>query len=71
MSVLVSLRTEESTVERLDKIAASMDRNRNWVINDAIASYIELHDWQAAETQKGIADTHAGRTITTDELRAR
>jgi len=71
MSTLVSLRTDDVVVEKLDQIAESLDRNRNWVINDAISKYIEMHEWQLAEMQKGRADTEAGRTITTDELRAR
>jgi RHH-type transcriptional regulator, rel operon repressor / antitoxin RelB len=71
MSTLLSVRTDEAVVDKLDQIAESLDRNRNWVINDAISKYIEMHEWQLAEMKKGRADTEAGRTITTDELRAR
>jgi predicted transcriptional regulator len=67
----MSVRTDEAIVEKLDQIAESLDRNRNWVINDAISKYIEMHEWQLSEMKKGRADTDAGRTISTDELRAR
>lgn len=71
MSTLVSVRTDESTVEKLNQIAASMDRNRNWVINEAISNYLELHAWRLERIQSGIADTDSGRSVTLDEVRAR
>jgi predicted transcriptional regulator len=67
----LSFRTEEETKELLDQIAASMDRNRNWVINDAIAGYVDLYKWQAKEVEKGAADIKAGRTLTTEQVHAR
>jgi predicted transcriptional regulator len=67
----LSFRTEEETKELLDQIAASQDRNRNWVINEAIASYVDLYKWQTEEIEKGAADIKAGRTLTTGQVRAR
>ena len=71
MSTLISVRTDESTIKQLDRIAESLDRNRNWLINEAIRQYLDLHSWQYEQIQKGIADSNSGRTITTDQLRAR
>jgi predicted transcriptional regulator len=71
MTTVVSVRTEDSTIEKLDEIAASEDRNRNWVINEAINQYLELHEWQLEHIKKGIADTDAGHTLTLEEVRAR
>ena len=66
----MSVRTDESTTKKLDRIAESLDRNRNWVIHEAIHQYLDLHSWQDEQIQNGIADSNAGRTITTDQLRA-
>ena len=71
MSTLVAVRPDESTIEQLDQIAESLNRNRNWVINEAIHHYLDLHSWQDEQIQKGIAESNAGRTITSDQLRAR
>ncbi len=68
MSITISLRTEEKTVEEIDRVAEALDRNRNWVINDALASYLETQRWQVDEIKQGIADTEAGRTYSTKEL---
>ena len=45
MTIQISFRTEEKVREELDRIARSLDRSRNWVINEAIANYIDLHKW--------------------------
>jgi predicted transcriptional regulator len=71
MSTRVSVRMDESTVARLDGIADSLGRDRDWVINKAVRNFLELHEWQLAHIQKGIADSDAGRTFTFEEVRAR
>ncbi len=67
----ISFRTAESTRDELDQIAASLDRDRTWVINDALDSYIELRRWQKAEIERGIADSDAGRSFTLEQVRER
>lgn len=71
MSISLSFRTEEKTREQLDRIAESLDRNRNWVVNDAIEAYIDIHRWQLEHIEQGIRDTKAGRTFSSTEARAR
>ena len=67
----ISFRTAESTRDELDQIATSLGRDRTWVINDAIESYIEFRRWQQAEIEKGIADSDAGRVLTVEQVRER
>ncbi len=53
-----SIRADEKTMEALGQIAASMDRSRNWVINDALKAYIEDRLWledQVAQSREEIA----------------
>lgn len=71
MSVHVTIRTDEKTVEKLDQVAEQLDRNRNWVVNEALNQYLEMHDWRLGHIRQGIADTDAGRSITTGELKDR
>lgn len=70
-STNISFRAEDATRDELDEIAASMDRDRSWVINEAITNYLELHRWQRAKIEAGIAATNAGRTLSTEEVRDR
>lgn len=38
--------------EKLDAIASSLDRSRNWLVNQAIDYYLEIYDWQAEIIQE-------------------
>jgi predicted transcriptional regulator len=65
----VTFRIDPAKVEQLEQIAKSLDRDRSYVLNEAIDNYIELHRWQLAEIEAGIADEEAGRTYSTDQVR--
>ena len=71
MSIALSFRTEETTRDKLDRIAESLNRNRNWVINEAIAAYLDLHRWQMEHIEQGLRDIEDGRTYSTSQVRAR
>jgi predicted transcriptional regulator len=70
MSISLSFRTDESVRDELDKIAEDLDRNRNWVINEAISNYLALYRWQVKHIEEGIRDSDAGRTYSPEEVRA-
>ena len=67
----LSFRTEESKRKNLDKVAHSLDRNRNWVINAAIDNFLELHTWQMREIAAGIAESDSGKGIPLAEIEKR
>ncbi len=71
MSISLSFRTEEEKRDQLDRLAESLDRNRNWVINEAIDAYLDLHKWQLEQIERGIRDTQEGRVYSTAQVRAR
>ncbi len=66
----VTFRLDREKREALDAIAAGMDRDRSYLINEAIALYLEMHQWQLEEIQKGIAEADAGDFATEDEVAA-
>ncbi len=42
--------------EELDRIAASMDRSRNWVVTEAIEQYLQVQRWQLALIRDRLAE---------------
>ncbi len=66
----VTFRLDREKREALDAIAAGMDRDRSYLINEAIALYLEMHQWQLEEIQKGIAEADAGDFATEEEVAA-
>jgi predicted transcriptional regulator len=43
----VTVRIKPEIQKKLGRIASSMDRSRNWVINQAVEQYLDVYDWQA------------------------
>ena len=44
MTKVTSIRLPDELVDRLDRIARSLDRPRGWVIRQALASYVQVHE---------------------------
>ncbi|MBD2447287.1 CopG family transcriptional regulator [Nostoc sp. FACHB-152] len=56
--------------ERLDAIAAGINRDRNYITNAAIDAYLETYQWQIEETQSGIAEADAEDFANDEEVKA-
>ena len=48
--------------EKLDGLAARLDRPKGWVVKEAIASYVALEEKRRRLTLEALADVKAGRT---------
>lgn len=66
----INFRTEKSNIKSLDAIANALDRDRTYVLNEAIASYLELHQWQVRHIQEGLREADAGKFATGSEVEA-
>jgi predicted transcriptional regulator len=60
----------EAKLAALDKLATSMDRSRNWLINRAIERYVAEQSWQIESINQGIADADRGDFASEDEVEA-
>jgi RHH-type transcriptional regulator, rel operon repressor / antitoxin RelB len=67
----LSFRTEVKTREQIDKMAELLDRDRSWVINEAVGHYLELQAWQLQQIEEGIRELDAGKGYTLEEVRDR
>jgi predicted transcriptional regulator len=63
MDKTVSFRTDSRKVEALDAIAASQDRDRSYLLNQAIDSYLELQQYHVELIEKGIQQAEAGNLV--------
>ena len=55
----VTVRMESTKYNRLTKLAASMDRPKAFIIEDALNKYLDVNEWQVAEIKKTIAAADA------------
>ncbi len=59
-SVKISFLTDKAKRDALDIIAAAMDRDRSYILNEAIAAYLEVQQWHLHDTRKAIDEADAG-----------
>lgn len=63
-----SVRTDSSTVRKLDELAKQQDRSRNYIVNEAINQFLELHAWQEERIREGIEAADQGRFVERAEM---
>ena len=56
----VTVRMSVKTQKKLDQIAAEVDRSRNWLINEAIAQYLDVYDWQEKRIRERLKKAEKG-----------
>lgn len=57
----LSVRVEPQTRSALDSIAVALDRDRSYVVNEALNAYVETHQWQLEHIQQGLREADAGK----------
>jgi predicted transcriptional regulator len=67
----ISFRAAAEKIDELDSLAAAQDRPRSYLINEAIANYIEMHAYQDSLVRKGLEEMREGRTISHEEVMKR
>jgi predicted transcriptional regulator len=56
----ITFRLDRDKRRTLDAIAAGMDRDRSYILNEAIAIYLEMHQWQVEQIHQGLVEAEAG-----------
>lgn len=56
--------------ERVDRIATRMERPRGWIVNQALAAWIDQEEERYRLTVEGLADVDAGRIIDDEAVQA-
>lgn len=64
----ISFRAVAEKIEALDSLAAAQERSRSYLINEAIANYIELHAYQDALVRKGLEEMRKGRVVSHEQV---
>lgn len=70
MSTTMTIRLEPEIKERLDLLAAATHRSKSFLAAEAIRQYVELNEWQVAETRAALAEANAGDFATDEEVEA-
>jgi predicted transcriptional regulator len=65
----ITVRVEPEIRGALDSLATALDRDRSYVINEALAAYIEMHSWQVEHIRLGLREAEAGNFVNDREVK--
>lgn len=56
--------------EKVDAMAAKLDRSRNWIVRQALTAWVDLEDERHRMTLEALDDVDAGKVIDQSRLQA-
>ena len=65
----VSFRMRTDAVETLDALAETMDRDRTYLLNEAVERYLELNEYHIKLIKKGLRAAEAGNFVPQAEMK--
>jgi RHH-type transcriptional regulator, rel operon repressor / antitoxin RelB len=66
--VSVTVKLDQDTVAFLDRLAKVEDRDRSYMIKQAVASFVTLHRRQIEEIEEAVREADAGHFASEDEV---
>jgi len=66
----ISFRLDSDRVAELDALAEALDRDRTYVLSEAVQAYLQTQQWQLEQIQAGLAEADAGQVIEHDKVKA-
>ena len=59
-----------SLAEKVDQMAARLERSRGWVVKQALAAWVDLEEERSRLTREALADVDAGAVIDHQSVQA-
>ena len=66
----ISFRLESDKVAALDALAGSMDRDRTYLLSEAVRAYLDTQQWHLEQIEAGIAEANSGQVIEHRKVKA-
>ncbi|MFH1026261.1 MAG: CopG family ribbon-helix-helix protein [Nitrospirota bacterium] len=72
MSTTLTIRLDERTKERLDRLAESVARSKSYLVTRALLDYLELNEWQVKAIKKAVskADSSDAKFVAHEDVSA-
>ena len=65
----VSFRLDSKKVTRLDTLAEALERDRSYLLTEAVTAYLDVHQWHIDQIKAGIRQADAGELIDHAQVR--
>jgi predicted transcriptional regulator len=66
----ISFRLDSDKVAALDSLADSMDRDRTYLLGEAVQAYLDVQQWHLEQIQAGVAEAETGDLIEHGKVKA-
>jgi predicted transcriptional regulator len=66
----VSFRLESDRVAALDALAGLMDRDRTYLLGEAVRAYLDTQQWHLEQIRAGLEEADAGHVIEHRKVKA-
>ena len=63
----VTFRIDAEKKEALDAVAAGLDRDRSYILNQAVDNYLDLHRWQVEHIKNALRQAKTGKGFASDQ----
>jgi predicted transcriptional regulator len=65
---LLTVRMDENRLKALDKVAGGLDRDRTYVVTQAIDAFLDAQRWQIEYIEEAMREAQAGKFATASEV---
>jgi predicted transcriptional regulator len=65
---LLTVRMDQERLQALDKVADGLDRDRTYVVTQAIDAFLDVHKWQIAYIEEAMREAQAGEFASAAEV---
>jgi len=66
----LTFRANRTKVKALDRLAQALDRDRSYLLNEAVDQYLSVHEYHLRQIREGLAQARAGKLIGYDQVKA-
>ena len=64
----LTVRIDAKMRETIDEIAASQDRDRSYIVKEALRAYLDFYQWQTEHFKKGMRAADEGRFASEEQV---
>ena len=65
----VSFRLDSEKLSTLDTLAETLDRDRSYLLTEAVAAYLDVQQWHIDQIKAGISQANAGTLVDHAQVR--
>ena len=68
MSTTLTIRIDDKTKERLERLATATARSKSYLVSSAINGFIEANEWQIRAIEKAVKSADKGHFVDHEEV---